>query len=83
MYAFLNVPKLGVDWHPFSIASDPKNPTLDFYIQVYDGKSWTSGLWWIIKELSEGEELIVHVMGPYGSSVGDLREFTDAIMIGK
>lgn len=32
-------------WHPFSIASSPNEPTVDFYIEVQKEGSWTDRLW--------------------------------------
>jgi hypothetical protein len=35
--AFLRVGTIDRTWHPFSIASDPKNNCVEFYIEVFSG----------------------------------------------
>jgi predicted ferric reductase len=41
-YAFLRIKGIEMHWHPFSIASGPESEELEFYIEVYGTKSWTS-----------------------------------------
>jgi predicted ferric reductase len=87
-YAFLRVDKIDNHWHPFSIASGPDSSQLEFYIEVYGDKSWTSKLWTLLQEENEKIEvtsslrLFVEVMGPYGTSLAKTDDFSHILAIG-
>jgi FAD-binding domain/Ferric reductase like transmembrane component len=89
-YAFLRLNEIDSHWHPFSVASCPGSPFLEFYIEVFNDKnSWTSGLWNLLEGSGScGTERIdqvaidVDVMGPYGTSLAKTENFTHALCIG-
>ena len=96
MYVFLQIDEIDIHWHPFSVASEPGADTLDFYIQVAAEDSWTDKLWHLVDkdttkhqsnaDNKENEDVAysfkINVKGPYGSTVGDLEQHTNAIMVG-
>ena len=49
-YAFVRLPFIDSSWHPFSIASGPDSPFIEFYIEVFDEQSWTGKLWHLIND---------------------------------
>eukprot|EP00543_Licmophora_paradoxa_P014987 CAMPEP_0202471054 /NCGR_PEP_ID=MMETSP1360-20130828/83405_1 /ASSEMBLY_ACC=CAM_ASM_000848 /TAXON_ID=515479 /ORGANISM="Licmophora paradoxa, Strain CCMP2313" /LENGTH=687 /DNA_ID=CAMNT_0049096985 /DNA_START=495 /DNA_END=2558 /DNA_ORIENTATION=- len=95
-YAFLKVDGIGesVHWHPFSIASDPRQDELEFYIEVYGQASWTHKLWDLLERHQEYHKqngrrgaksrrtIWVHVMGPYGTALAKTEEYSHGISIG-
>jgi len=97
-YCLLRIPAIDRHWHPFSIASGPDSDYLEFYIEVYDEKSWTNQLWTMIglrhnpKTSSQDEfetsvsysdkNIKLEVKGPYGTSIGRTEDFSHAIAIG-
>jgi NAD(P)H-flavin reductase len=88
-YACLRLRKIDIHWHPFSIASGPGAPNLEFYIEVFGEKSWTCKLWNILnpdnslRESDLSNLLIdIEVLGPYGTSLGKTEDFSHAIAIG-
>lgn len=82
-YAFLRVGSIDYTWHPFSIASGPTSPNLEFYIEVFDDNSWTGKLWGMANDTG-GNDLRVDmdVMGPYGTSLVRNEDFSHAIVFG-
>jgi NAD(P)H-flavin reductase len=88
-YAFLRLSFIDSSWHPFSIASEPDSPYIEFYIEVFDEQSWTGKLWQLIndnraEEGRTGSALRIHVdlMGPYGTGLVRKEDFSHAIAIG-
>lgn len=86
-YAFLRINEIDRHWHPFSIASYPDSGQLEFYIEVYEGKTWTTRLWDILVE-NDGSgafsnfELRVEVMGPYGTSLVKTDNYSHVLAVG-
>jgi predicted ferric reductase len=88
-YAFLRLSFIDSSWHPFSIASGPDSPYIEFYIEVFDEQSWTGKLWQLIndnraEEGRTGSALRIHVdlMGPYGTGLVRKEDFSHALAIG-
>jgi predicted ferric reductase len=86
-YAFLRVNKIDNYWHPFSIASYPDSSQLEFYIEVYEGKTWTTKLWDLLAENNgngaiSSFELTVEVMGPYGTSLAKTNNYSHVLAVG-
>mmetsp|Transcript_22356 Transcript_22356/g.34292 ORF Transcript_22356/g.34292 Transcript_22356/m.34292 type:complete len:610 (-) Transcript_22356:311-2140(-) len=96
-YAYLRVPSIDhQNWHPFSIASASDSSFLEFIIEVCGEDSWTEQLWQYCSDFVQDKSqsrviahsfrlrsnLIVDVMGPYGSSYGHLKDYSHAIAIG-
>ena len=94
-YAFLQINIIDNQCHPFSIASGPDSFHLEFYIEVQaDHNSSTDKLWKMSKknqpeggdgnEYGYGNTLLLHidVMGPYGTSLATLDDFSHALAIG-
>jgi len=79
--AFVPMPVIDQYWHPFSIASGPDAPYLEFYIEVFDEHSWTGQLWKMLDE-DEAGHFTVEVMGPMGTSLGKTDIFSHVIAIG-
>jgi predicted ferric reductase len=79
-YISMNIPSIDRTWHPFSIASDDSARTLDFYIEVFTG-DWTQLLW---ENIRHNKHYVgaVNIMGPYGTGLGDTRDFTDMVALG-
>ncbi len=51
-YVYLKIPSIDkYRWHPFSIASSPESDDLQFYIKVYDDKSWSGKLFAMMQSL--------------------------------
>ena len=87
-YAFVRLAQIdGVHFHPFSIASSPDSPLLEFYIEVFEEGSWTDKLWAFLEnqESSGGQsvpKIVFEVMGPYGTSLGKASDYSHALVIG-
>jgi hypothetical protein len=88
-YAFLRLSFIDSSWHPFSIASGPASPSIEFYIKVIDGQSWTGKLWHLINDnrAEEGRtgsalRIEVDLMGPYGTGLVRKEDFSHALAIG-
>jgi predicted ferric reductase len=87
-YAFLRIGSIDNQWHPFSIASGPDSSQLEFYIEVFDKKSWTKQLWEMLEAGNkEGDNrshlrLYVEVMGPYGTSLAKTEDYSHVLAIG-
>ena len=85
-WAHIKVPCIdGVEWHPFSIASDPASNKLEFLIQVQKPGSWSYKLMKKIQSLQSTKSVTledVEVMGPYGSKICDTTHHSHTILIG-
>jgi len=85
-YAYLKLSCIDNQWHPFSIASGPAASYLEFYIEVFGEKSWTSKLWKMLQGDGDGgisqRQIEMEVMGPYGTSLGKTENFSHALAIG-
>lgn len=73
-YASLRIPSVDMHWHPFSIASEPSQSCLEFYMMVAPNpSSWTARLWAVAKASNTtGVDLPfkhVEVLGPYGTCI--------------
>lgn len=56
-YVYLTrVPDVDGPWHPFSIGLGSESNTWDFYIKVYDDKSWSGRMFKIIPQHREEDE---------------------------
>jgi NAD(P)H-flavin reductase len=82
--AFLRLTELDQHWHPFSIASGPESPDLEFYIEVYDDDSWTGKLWTMLKQegLEGGAGMRIDLEGPYGTGLANTNDFSHALACG-
>lgn len=58
-YAFLRVSGIDRAWHPFSIASEPKSDTVEFYVDVFGKGSWTEQLWTKLKNQGNRESISI------------------------
>jgi predicted ferric reductase len=88
-YAYLRLSFIDSSWHPFSIASGPDSPFIEFYIEVFNDKSWTGKLWQLINDnrAEEGRtgstlRIDVDIMGPYGTGLVRKEDFSHALAIG-
>lgn len=94
-YAFLKVNSIdSVHWHPFSIASGPNSPYLEFYIEVFAVNSWTDKLWNLLDEsnapankvggtITSSPRLVeFQVMGPCGTGLPTTKDYSHAVAIG-
>lgn len=84
-YATLRLQDIEMHRHPFSIASHPTSPIIEFYIEVFDDKTWTGKLWNIIKDDDQDEgnnTLRFELMGPFGTSLAKTEEYSHALVIG-
>ena len=96
-YVYLKVPSLDDFWHPFSIASSPDSTKLAFYIEVFGESSWTHRLFeklcttakngkdadWTFREFDvAGKKNEIQIMGPYGTSLGNTKNYSHALVIG-
>jgi predicted ferric reductase len=81
-YVYLKVPEIDDEWHPFSVASGSGDPFIDFYIEVFDDQSWTHKLWKVIKHIDAPEDMVVDMMGPYGTSIAKTDDNSHALLIG-
>lgn len=80
-YVFLRICKIDNQWHPFSIASCPNSSELEFYIEVYEAKSWTATLCNFLVS-NKGSSLRVEVMGPYGTSIAKSGNYSHVLAVG-
>jgi predicted ferric reductase len=84
-YVFIAIKTIDLHWHPFSIASDPREETIDIYVEVMstskvDGSdSWTHKLW---RDARDGLVTKVSINGPYGSGFNDISDRTQILGIG-
>ena len=92
-YAYLRIPIIdNRNWHPFSIASSTKSDELEFIIAVCgDESSWTSKLFKLIEKSQDRQcqfsnrhmiKFDVQVMGPCGTSSGNLTEYSHVVAAG-
>ena len=87
-YAYLKFGKIDAHWHPFSIASGPDSPELEFYVEVFDDNSWTGQLWSLMKDNAEVDgacslrEIFIEVMGPFGTSLAKTDNFSHGLALG-
>jgi len=86
-YAYLRINAINNEWHPYSIASRPDSLTLQFYIEVHEGKTWTKQLWNLFYDeatlkRNDAESLKIEVMGPYGSSLSRGQKYSHILAIG-
>jgi predicted ferric reductase len=82
-YVYLKIPEVdNNEWHPFSVASGSADHFIDFYIEVFDEQTWTHKLWKFLKHIDAPEDLIVEMMGPYGTSIAKTDEYSHALLIG-
>ena len=95
-YAFLRISEVDAyTWHPFSIASDPESPILEFYIEVIDcgqsinskkRRSWTKQLFDLLggdgdKQGQICRHLSVDIMGPYGTSLARTEDYSHVLAL--
>lgn len=92
-YVYLKVPKVNNIWHPFSIASAPESDVLSFYIKVYSENTWSGRLFKMLQRDLDKDHaepsfdqvdlnIPIEVLGPYGTALGDKRNYTHATVIG-
>lgn len=83
-FAYLKLPEIDMHWHPFSIASGPGSPCLEFYIEVYGKDSWTCKLWHYLQKEGNDEmrRIDFEVMGPYGTCIAKTEDYSHAVAIG-
>ncbi len=85
-HAYIRINEISAEWHPFSIASGPNSSQLEFYIQVFEVKSWTKQLWDYFDEYNATEVgvegLKIEVMGPYGTSLCQSKNVSHILAIG-
>jgi len=93
-YAFLKVSSIdNMHWHPFSIASGPNSPYLEFYVEIFGKGSWTDKLWNLLEsgaeiphdimnKNSKGCTVEFQVMGPCGTGLATTQDFSHAVAIG-
>lgn len=75
-FAFINLPGIDFTWHPFSVASEPTEPTVDFFIEVAKNGSWTDKLWHKVNNDPNVASLPeVRLLGPYGTDY--MAEFSE------
>ena len=80
-YVFIRIQSIDIHWHPFSIASSPTSDNLEFYIEVFEERTWSNKLWNLLDTI-ENKGLKVEVMGPYGISLTNPSKFTHGLAIG-
>lgn len=90
-YAELKVPTISAhEWHPFTIASAPHEPTLVFYIKCVgdEAKSWTNQLHNMLKvdscaisTVSDLGDVEIHCRGPYGAPAQHHGQYDRAVLI--
>jgi predicted ferric reductase len=81
---------LGAEWHPFSIASSPNQPTLQFIIGPQKEHSWTARLKEAIHHRfqvtasgqSKLKRIPLKVMGPFGGSFTKADQFDCLCLFG-
>lgn len=83
-YAQINIPQLGIEWHPFSIASAPHESTLVMYVKTRSEDGWTSALKSIFREResnSRFEPLLARIRGPFGSPSQHFELFNRVVLV--
>lgn len=81
-YAELQVPSINREWHPFTIASAPHEPTLALYIKKLG--DWTGIVHDQISRRTQGIDdslLTVRVRGPYGAPCQHVRGYDRVVLI--
>lgn len=81
-YAELQVPSINREWHPFTIASAPHEPTLALYIKKLG--DWTGILHDQFARRIQGTDdslLTVRVRGPYGAPCQHVRGYDRVVLI--
>jgi NAD(P)H-flavin reductase len=85
-YAYPRVGKIDMHWHPFSIASDPSSPELQFYVEVHKEKSCTGKNWTMLQEDCENtfsyRQVDVEILGPIGTPLAKTQNCSRALAIG-
>jgi len=86
-YAYLRVGKIDkYHWHPFSIGSDPSSSHLQFYVEVYDEKSWTGKLWSMLQEDADFKisyrQIDIEIMGPIGTALAKTEDYSHVLAVG-
>mmetsp|Transcript_255 Transcript_255/g.620 ORF Transcript_255/g.620 Transcript_255/m.620 type:complete len:915 (+) Transcript_255:51-2795(+) len=84
-YAYLKMDSIEPHWHPFTLASDTRSETLDFYIEVVGKEdSWTHRMFRLLEDHLQGDSgtMWVQVMGPYGTPFANMEEFSHCLSIG-
>jgi hypothetical protein len=90
-YAELKIPSMSEhEWHPFTIASAPHEPTMVFYIKTVgeEGNSWTHKLRSRMREssvlgatMSDFGDLEVRCRGPYGTPAQHHGQYDRVVLI--
>lgn len=81
-YAEIAVPSLGKEWHPFTIASAPHEPTMCFYIKA--NGDWTNGLYEAFERREADdtiEPIAVRVRGPFGAPAQHTGSYKRVVLI--
>lgn len=82
-YAEVKVPALSkLQWHPFTIASSPHEADMTFYIK--SAGDWSAAMHAVFRDrvIACGEDIEVHVRGPYGSPAQHVGQFEHIVLIG-
>lgn len=82
-YAEVKVPALSkLQWHPFTIASSPHEEDMTFYIK--SAGDWSAAMHAVFRDrvIACGEDIEVHVRGPYGSPAQHVGQFEHIVLIG-
>ncbi|GAB0489456.1 hypothetical protein MMPV_000675 [Pyropia vietnamensis] len=82
-YAEVKVPALSkLQWHPFTIASSPHEEGMTFYIK--SAGDWSAAMHAVFRDrvIACGEDIEVHVRGPYGSPAQHVGQFEHIVLIG-
>lgn len=83
-YAEIKVPQLSrFQWHPFTIASAPHEPEIVFYIKAVG--DWTKSLYQLFSDRilsTDGNDIEIHIRGPYGAPAQHVGQFDRVILIG-
>jgi len=86
-YAYLQVPMVDNQWHPFSIASGTGAAELEFYISVQDTRSWTGHLWDLLESNTTYDghairALNVTLLGPCGTALVAESSYSNVLAVG-
>ncbi|CAB9518019.1 generating NADPH oxidase heavy chain subunit [Seminavis robusta] len=85
-YAFLRIPSIDQQWHPYSIASGASSSQLEFYVEVMKNGSWTDSLWRLLDGDGDSgfskRQIDVDILGPCGTSLAKTEDFSHALAIG-
>ena len=79
-YAFLRIPKLASEWHPFTISSAPERKNLTFHVRALG--NWTGALRDLATRTPDGPGLVANIDGPYGSPSRHIFQSRFAVLIG-